>query len=445
MRAEATARAQASEPELSRERLRQFYKYAGRVFDLDALLGSIEDTRQCSKISTSLVVRIIFLLGLLRIRSFNALEPRLARPQLQRALGLKVTQNKACSVDTLAYALDRTKIETARMAMVKAVRKAERNKVFRSGGAGGLRFVAIDGWEPFSSYERCCPGCLTRQVTVGKKKEKVTQFYHAFVVALLLGEREEIVLEYEPILSADARKERGQSNVEGHEGELTAAKRLVRRLRTTYGKWLEVLVVDALYANGPFFTVAKQCGFSVIATLKKETDEPLKDALAIWQGQPPKEVIELKDGGRIERWDCKEITTLLTYDGPMRVVREIIHRGDAQSTWCWAVTGRAATLLTTDSISKAGHSRWHLENTGFYQFANYWRFSHVFRHTDTALRALFYIFFLAFNLLQLFVYRHVGGYGRDRGKDPTRTIWSLVDEMLGDVERLSEPLAWNSG
>ena len=92
-----------------------------------------------------------------------------------------------------------------------------------------------------------------------------------------------------------------------------------------------------------------------------------------------------------------------------------------------------------------GRARWHIENTAFYQFANYWRFSHVFRHSAKALNALFYIFFLAFNLLQIFVYRHVRGYGRDRGKDPTRTLWSLVDEMLGDVERLDESLAWDSG
>jgi hypothetical protein len=445
-KAEATAVANhasgSSELVLDRERFRQFRKYAKRVFDLDALLDGIEDSRLEPKIATSLVAQIVFLLGLLRIRSFNALEPRLARPQLQRALGLEVSEDKACSADTLGYALDRMNVDTARAALVKMVRKAERNKVFRQGLNGGLRFVAIDGWEAFSSYKRCCPGCLTREVTVGKKK--VTQFYHSFVVALLLGEREEVVLEYEPVLSADVRRELGEVDVDGHEGELTAAKRLVLRLHTTYGKWIEVLVTDALYANGPFFTLAKECGFSVLATLKKENNEPLKEALALWQGQEPKTVIERKDE-RVELWDCKDITTLGTYDASIRVVREIVYCGDkVKSSWCWAVTGRAAQLLTAPSVAEMGHGRWHLENTGFYQFANYWCFSHVFRHSDAALRALFYIFFLAFNLLQLFVYRHVGGYGRDRGKDPTRTIWSLVDDMMGDVERLTTSLAWDS-
>ncbi len=42
---------------------------------------------------------------------------------------------------------------------------------------------------------------------------------------------------------------------------------------------------------------------------------------------------------------------------------------------------------------------------------------------------------LAFNLMQLFVYRQLRGYGRD-ASDVTRTIISLVDEMKDDCARL---------
>ena len=107
------------------------------------------------------------------------------------------------------------------------------------------------------------------------------------------------------------------------------------------------------------------------------------------------------------------------------------------------MTGKA-TKLSAFQVACAGRARWHIENTGFYQFAHCWHFTHVFTHGGNALASLLWIFFLAFNLLQRFIYRQLGGYGRDRGKDPTRTIVRVVDEFNADLARLLEPLAWNT-
>jgi hypothetical protein len=431
----------------SDRRLQQCLAYANEVYGLQSLLDGVRDRRQAPQVGTGLVMRIVFLLGLLRIRSMNALEPRLSEPFLQRALGLKPSGRALCSVDTVAYALQRADVPSAREALVSLVRKAERKKVFREGWHGTLRFVAIDGWEPFCSRNRHCSACLTRQVTVGPKDKprKVTEYYHRFAVALLIDERLEVVLDFEPVLSADVRKERGQKNVPGHEGELTAGKRLVQRLRTTYGRWLDVLVTDALYANGPFLTIAKQCGYGVIVVLKKETDEPLKEALALWRTQPPERVVrDVDKNERIELWDCPQLHTLSSYDGPVRVVRALIHKENAEpSTWCFGVTGRA-TRLGAERVVRIGRGRWHLENTGFWQWTKYWCFGHVFTHGKDAIPALFYLFFLAFNILQLFVYRKLRGYGRDRGSDTTHTFRRLADEMLDDLARLKVPIVWNT-
>ena len=89
-------------------------------------------------------------------------------------------------------------------------------------------------------------------------------------------------------------------------------------------------------------------------------------------------------------------------------------------------------------------ARWHLENTGFNQWTQHWHFEHVFTADGTAIAAIFALFFLAFNLLQLFVYRQLKSYGRLRGKDPTRTIVRVVDILLADLHRLAEPLCWDS-
>lgn len=427
-------------------RLRQFLAYARKTFGLDALLGGILDRRKASRVPTALVMRIVLLLGVLRIRSFNALEPMLREPWMQRALGTRVAERKICSVDTLAYSLSRADVPSCRRLVVQMIEKAERNKIVREGWHGAFRFVAIDGWEPFSSFARHCPACLTRQVKVKRNDEevKLTQYYHAFAVAMLIDERLDVVLDMEPIRSADVRADAGETKVRGHEGELTAAKRLVLRLRKTYGRWVDAVVVDALYANGPFLTVAKKAGLGVVVMLKKETDEPLKDALAMCAGTPPDKIIK-REREQIELWDRPGIETLSTYDGPIRVVRALARSTQDHTlhTWCIGVTG-CATRLSPAQVLAVGRGRWHIENTAFHQFTSLWRFAHVFTHGPDAIPALFWIFILGFNLLQLFLYRQLRSYGRDRGKDVTQTISRLIDEMLGDLARLDVSIAWDS-
>jgi hypothetical protein len=329
--------------------------------------------------------------------------------------------------------------------VVTLIRKAERNKVFREGWHGAMRFVALDGWEPISSFARHCPACLAREVRVKKNGADaiVTQYYHAFVVAMLIDERLDVVVDMEPIRNTDM----GAGPIKEHEGELTAAKRLVSRLRSTYGSWVDVLVVDALYGNGPFLAVAKQFGFGVISVLKKDNNEPLREALALW-GDKPAEIV-VNDGRtheHIELWDCPDLTTLTSYNGPIRVVRGVVSDHDEDGithTWCFGVTG-CATRLSPLQVLKVGRGRWHIENTAFNQFTTTWQFDHVFTHSANAIPALFWVFLLAFNLLQLFLYRQLRCYGRDRGNDVTQTISRLVDEMLDDLVHIDGLLTWDS-
>ena len=84
----------------------------------------------------------------------------------------------------MANVLDKLHLVGARGAIEEVIDKAERNKVFREGSYGALRCVAIDGWEPFASYDRHCPHCLVRKVKVkraGGAVEEVDQYYHCYV------------------------------------------------------------------------------------------------------------------------------------------------------------------------------------------------------------------------------------------------------------------------
>jgi hypothetical protein len=438
----------------SQGRLRQIVSYARKVYGLGRLLERAVDGRRKPRARAASVAAAVLYAGLLRIRSFNALEPKLSERPFLRLVAVSEDQAWLCSADTLGRALRVMDLESVREVAVSIVQKAERNKVFREGWHGALRYVALDGWEPICSRSRHCPQCLVRQVRVqgpGKTTREVPEYYHRYAVAMLIDRRFDLVLDFEPVLPKDLRppvvkgKRRARLvKPDEDEGELTAGKRLLKRVKHTYG-WLDVVVGDALYANGPFLALAKRLGLGAVIVARKQNEEPLREALALWNGHGPDHVVEQAQE-RIELWDCPDLETLRSYDGKIRVVRaQVSSTADPSkppSTWCMLVTGRA-TRLPPLKVMAVARARWHIENTGFHQWTTRWRFDHVFVHDGNGIRALFWLFFAAFDLLTLFLYCQLRCYGRDRGKAVTRTISRLIDEMQDDLARFDQPL-WDT-
>jgi hypothetical protein len=429
----------------SRRKLHQFEKYACNVFDLPGLLGILKDTRRRPKIPTFDVVNSLFHTAVLRIPSINALEGDLKTEDFQMLIGRQPTPEvKAFSAEVVANVLDKLELEGIRTAIEEVIHKAERNKAFRE-DYGALRCVAIDGWEPISSYKRHCPHCLVRKVkrkSTGGETEVVEQYYHSYVVALLLGPVIDVVLGIEPVRSEEALRDSDPDH-EGHEGELTAGRRLIDWLHETYGGFIDAIVGDALYANGPVMTQLTNYGYGGFLVLKKEKDEPLKDALKLWKIEGSCENYE--DPQRKEQvqfYDVDNIETLDSYKGRIRAVRAVVTKPDQEepTTWCFAIIGERARQISRQTALRIIRARWHIENTAFNQWTRYWHMEHVFRHTQNALSAILLLWTLAFNLLQLFIYRRLGRSRRP--KDPTETIRNIVEVMLREVATLTAPIPW---
>lgn len=426
-------------------RLRQIVAYGRKVYGLGERLSRVMDRRRKPVVPGAAVAAAVFYTGLLRIRSLNALEPKLSEKPFLRLVGSGETDSLCCA-DTVSRALRVMDIDTLRGISVSMLAKAERNKVFREGWHGALRYFALDGWEPFNSRVRHCTECLERKVRVkGSSGEntEVMEYYHRYAVAMMIDKRFDLALDIEPVLPHDLRpavaKGKKKDRIvrpDEDEGELTAATRLLKRVSHTF-PWLDVVVADALYANGPFLSAVHDHGLGAVIVARKETDEPLKEALHIWGQQPPCKIVEDESTQEhLELWDCPDLDTLQTYEGKIRVVRGRVTRLQESprppSTWCMLVTGKA-TRLAPEKVLKVVRARWHIENTAFHQWTTRWRFGHVFVHDAHGMRALYWLFISAFNLLTLFLYCQVRSYGRDRGKDVTRTISRLVDEMLDDL------------
>lgn len=430
---------------LSRRKLPQFIKYACKVFDLPKLLKSFTDTRRDPDVPTFDVINSLVHTALLRIPSTNALEGDLKEADFQKLLGLSPKQDKkAFSAEVVFNVLDKLDLQPIRDAIIDLFRKAERTKALRDERYGPFRCVAIDGWEPFCSFHRHCPDCLEREVKIKTKGGIVTrtQYYHQYVVAVLVGPLLDIVLGIEPIRNKAARIRAGEKRVTGDEGELTAAHRLLDSIHETYGSFLDAFIFDSLYPNGPMLTKLTKYNYEAFVITKNADNEPLKEALALWEGQPPCLVVDDKENKEhIEFWDTDEIETLDTYKGKTRVFRAVVtHPQKKKRTWCVAVIGDRARRVALPSACKAARARWHIENTAFHQWVTYWNLDHVFHHTSNATMAIVLIWSLVFNLLQFFVYRRLKRPRRP--KDPTDTIRHIVEVMLRDVAALPGPIPW---
>jgi hypothetical protein len=429
----------------SRHKLHQFEKYTCNVFDLPGLLGSLKDTRRRPKIPTFDVVNSLFHTAVLRIPSINALEGDLKSEDFQKLIGRQPRPEvKAFSAEVVANVLDKLELEGMRTAIEEVIHKAERNKAFRE-DYGALRCVAIDGWEPICSYKRHCPHCLVRQVKrkrAGRETEFVEQYYHSYVVALLLGPVTDVVLGIEPVRSEEALRDLDPEH-EGHEGELTAGRRLIDWLYQTYGGFIDAIVGDALYANGPLMTELTHYGYGGFLVLKKEKDEPFKEALKLWEIEGPCENCENPQSKeRVQFYEVDNLETLDSYKGRIRATRAEVTKPDQEepTTWCFAIIGERARQISRSTALRIIRARWHIENTAFNQWTQYWNLAHVFRHGQNALSAVLLLWALAFNLLQFFVYRRLGRSRRP--KDPTDTIRHIVEVMLRELAVLPAPIPW---
>jgi hypothetical protein len=442
MTRESGAAALPSWLERPNHRLTQLITYLWKVYRLPTLLARIREARQQPRILLQQILGALTFGALLRVPSLNALEGYLREPGFQKLLGEPPQPGrKLMSADTVARILDGLNLNDLVQQHGAVLRKAERNKVFREGSYGGLRCVALDGWEPFGSRHRHCEACLTRKITT--QEGTATEFFHRFVIALLLGPTVEVVLDLEPLRSQTLRHQLGEATATGDEGEAPAARRLLEHLHQRYGAFIDLVVLDGLYPTGPVMSLLTELGYGAVITLRKETDEPLKEALALWKGQPPaSQWSDPQRGEQVSAWDAPGLCTLETYAHPIRAVRAQVRSLLTQKshTWCAAVIGPKAQRLSLRTILQIQRARWHEENTAFHQWSHSWNLSHVFHHTPQAIRAVLWLWTLAFNLLQLFLYKRLR---RPRvPRDPSDTIRHLVETLRLHLTALVGPVPW---
>jgi hypothetical protein len=341
-----------------------------------------------------------------QIPSLFQLEEETKLPQWQRWVGYC----QPISHDTFGYTSNRMCPERLRRAGMFINRKLKRGKAFEASKMHGLLVISLDANEQFCSEHRCCQDCLSREVTCKDAQGneiKKTQYYHKQVYAQLSGPNLSVILDFEPMRPA--------------EEECAAALRLLRRLRKTYGpRFVDVVVVDSWYTNGPFLkTVVNELGWPVVAVLKQQRYEIYQEALALTQDQPT-QMVERGEGPhkrRVEIWDVPALRFSDTYTDPVRVVRvrerwsDQTQQGnqrktvEKEQTWIWVVAGELDSYEGAQ-IRDIGHLRWKIENNAFAELTQHWHLTHCAHHKPVAVQALLWIKIIAFTLFHAFAILH---------------------------------------
>jgi hypothetical protein len=376
---------------------------------------------------------------LLRYRSFNSFEPRLADPAMRKLFGNRPVPS---CVDTLRNALMKVDIGSLEKLHQAVLKLAAENKALRGTLHGGLRFFGFDGFEPCRSRNRSCLGCLT--ATHEEGGAEVTDHFHRFVFVYGIGPAPQLLLGLQPQASLSIRQATFPEALKA-EGELTAVKPIIERLRKVFPKMYDVGIGDALYPNGPMINFMKEGkpSYDLIAVLKKLTDEPLADALKLYASMAPTETYYDEEREEwVRLWDTDGFETLETSHFPLRVIKAQKSRnprsalktidwdGPDVNTW-WLTTTIPREALGGAAVFDAQRRRWDQESVNN-DFTQNWSIKHSFIHHANGTTAMAYVFMIAYNLFQLFWHRRLSEKTRK-----SYTMIAVADEMKLDLAKLT--------
>jgi len=364
------------------------------------LINGIGDKRQRRQIAMEYILSAALVMAVGQMGSLNALEQTAGLSYWRRWAG-----GRKASADTMGYGFARMEADGLRGIIRQVYSRLKRNKALDSLRAGLIALV-LDGHESHNSQKRCCTGCLQRRLKTKDGATKI-EYYHRHVMAGLVFKGQFFPLDMEPQKPG--------------EDETKCAMRLLERVFKDYPRAFDLVIADGLYARAPFFKLVLKHGKDVIAVLKDDRRELLKDARSLFKREESK--VYQEGPVKKECWDIEEFRSWDQLDYPVRVVlsretREIKRQKTKAmeyeiTKWVWVSTIPHRRLGTQDFV-KFAHERWMIENNGFYELANYWHGNHVYRHDPVAMECFGLLAILAYNLFHAFIGRNLKAVFREK-------------------------------
>lgn len=281
--------------------------------------------------------------------------------------------------------------------------------------------TVLDGSEYFHSTQIHCPHCLHQRQANGESH------YSPMVVGATVTRAGSHALV--PLDVEEARKGDGQ---EKQDYELTAAKRLVKRLRAEHRQLSMCSVGDDRYGHEPFIEELRALRMSFVLVAKPTSHAALLAQLEEREqrGECVRGTWEEGAGRHHRTCAYRSVTDVpLTQSGPVRVnfLEVWEHRPDGtvgyHNSW---VTDLVVTPETVAAIVGLGRSRWKIEHAPFNVQKNHgYEIEHTYGHGQQTLSMVFYLLNLLAFLAQTLLEFGDRLYRQCRTGESRRGLWTL--------------------
>jgi hypothetical protein len=327
---------------------------------------------------------------MLRIRSFNELNNMIKDGDFRKifASGMELPK-----IDVIRDTLKVIDIDGLREMLLYGIRKSRENKVFNRGTIDGLVVAAIDGSQTFNSDNKSCENCLK----AFKKGKDEIRYFHSSVVLSTIGDSVKLVIDFEPYRA-------GVDEVAKDEGELTTAKRLIKRSSENHKNLIDVVVYDAIACNSEWINTCIESGLDTVVRVKNNKNDSIKeikrkvnksDEVELWTDIEGYENVKIYEG----------IFNMKNVKNALRFIKFLIKKSDGKRSQIMIVT----TSMEMDSrtIFKIIKSRQEIENSIFHNLKVECGLEHCFVHGGNAIEAVLCLIFISSNLMQLFYHRRI--------------------------------------
>lgn len=480
-------------------RLEKLLTYANNVYQIGEQINSLTRKNLNSKIKASTGVKTVFTGIMCQNRSINEMMEtihdvkNLKNIYKQKELKAKTHGLRDCLID-ISY-------EQVRRINENMINKVKENKFFRKNQIDGLSVIAMDGVEEFET-NKVIEGLPERV----HKDGKISRYYKALGI-MSVGEDRQIMIGLEELQAKESEKitekieeenkakkiseKRLQEKIKA-EGEITVIKRVIPNIKKTIGRDFDVVVLDALFANGPVLNCIKENKLDAVIRFKEERREIYKDAMGMFEkresdlnyeivekkkniktkyskeshkknkqknkieqiereitekeigerneiartiikkGKTKKEVIETeKILKRVKVWSDEFELKNYNY-GKVRFIRyeEDMPKGKHQTVLL------ITTLLNQDlkTILKIMHSRWLIENNGFRVLKDRYNLDHCYVGELNAIRLMGEIIMLVYNLVNLYI--NIRTHEFKESKKTMRLLKKIFEKQISENKKM---------
>jgi len=361
----------------------------------------------------------------------RAMESKRRRCNLQTIFGV----HDIPSDTQMREILDRVEPEAIRSVLPQVWEKVRRagwsgrfTTTLPSGKEQGTYYtVALDGSEYFRSTTVQCPHCLRQTDPQGR-----VHYSHKIVGATVVraGSHQVLPLDVEEVRNATAESA-------PQDCELTAAKRLVTRLRREHPQMALILIGDDLYSHVPFVEHLHALRQHYVLVAKPSSHPTLLAAVTTAAG-----TAQTQTGQWTMGTDTRQRTYTYRLVRQMPLALESTVRVTFVEVWEHGAKGEPLyhnswiTDLDVDAANVAvvvqiGRTRWKIENEQFNVHKNHgYDLTHNYGHGQQSLSMVFYLLNLLAFVAHVVLALGDQLYPRCRSQESRRELWNALRTLV---------------